>query len=135
MNSIATQTPNALRYEPLACVESYDGVLMSNYTFVAYKETDTTGDWRIRIKSSRTSGGVFEPATITASARAASAAGKTWFPWGYSSHPSPEDPRNIQFRVHVRDSKPAEVEMFMQLRKWDGTAGKVKSVRFPWPNN
>ena len=38
-------------------------------------------------------------------ARETGAQGKPWFQWGYSFDPSASDPRNIQFRVHVKDGK------------------------------
>lgn len=47
--------------------------------------------------------------------------------------PSASDPRNIQFRVHVKDGQPSEIEIFVQLRKFDGTADAAKSVKFAWP--
>jgi hypothetical protein len=39
----------------------------------------------------------------------------------------------VQFRVHVKDGQPSEIEMVLQLRKFDHSADAVKSVRFPWP--
>jgi hypothetical protein len=119
-------------YETLAYIDAYDAVLNCDYAFVAYKETDGSG-WRVRIKSSQTAGAAFEPDIINNQARAASSQGKTSMRWGYSFDPSPSDPRNIQFRVHVKDGKPTDVEIRVQLRKADGTAGEAKSVKFPWP--
>lgn len=131
------ETPANIRggasYQHLAYVDAYDAVINLDYAFVAYKETDSNGDWRVRIKSSQTAGGVFEPAAIRSNARAAGAQGKPWFPWGYSFDPSSGDLRNIQFRVHVKDGLPAEIEIFVQLRKADGSANAAKSVKFPWP--
>ena len=122
------------RYETLAYLDAYDAVLNCDYAFVAYKETENSGDWRVRIKSSQTAGAVFEPAAMRSKAREASAQGKTWFQWGYSFDPSAGDPRNIQFRVHVANGQPAEIEMLVQLRKFDGTADAAKSVKFAWPS-
>jgi hypothetical protein len=121
------------RYETLAYLEAYDAVLNDDYAFVAYKETDSSGAWRVRIKSRQTAGAVFEPEAMRLQARAAGAQGKPWFPWGYSLDPSAGDPRQIQFRVHVTGGKPSEVEIFVQLRKFDGTAEEAQSVTFPWP--
>jgi hypothetical protein len=87
------------QYQQLAYVDAYDAVLNCDYAFVAYKETDSGGEWRVRIKSSQTAGAVFEPA----------------------------------FRVHVQDGQPHEIEMLVQLRKFDGTADSAKSVKFAWP--
>jgi hypothetical protein len=39
----------------------------------------------------------------------------------------------VQFRVHVKDGKPASVEMVLQLRKADHSADAAKSVSFAWP--
>jgi hypothetical protein len=33
----------------------------------------------------------------------------------------------------VKDGQPHEIEMFVQLRKFDGTADDAKSERFAWP--
>src|SRR5262245_24165771 len=121
------------RYETLGYVDAYDAVLNCDYAFVAYKETDSNGDWRVRIKSSQTAGAVFERAAMRSKARETSAQGKTWFQWGYSFDPSAGDPRNIQFRVHVANGLAVEIEMFVQLRKFDGTADAAKSVKFAWP--
>jgi hypothetical protein len=76
---------------------------------------------------------VFEPAIIKSNARSTGAQGKPWFQWGYSFDPSTEDVRQIQFRVHVQDGQAHEIEIFIQMRKFDGTADAAKSVRFPWP--
>lgn len=121
-------------YQTLGYVDAYDAVLNCDYAFVAYKEASRSStEWRVRIRSSQTAGAVFEPDMMTSNARSAGAQGKPWFQWGYSFDPTAGDPRNIQFRVHVKDGKPAEIEMFVQLRKADHTAGEAKSVRFPWP--
>jgi len=120
--------------QTLAYLDAYDAILNDDYAFVAYKETDRdTGAWRVRIKSRQTAGAVFEPEAMRLQARAAGAQGKPYFPWGYSFDPSPSDPRSIQFRVCVADSKPVAIEMFVQLRKADHSAAEPKSVRFPWP--
>ena len=123
-------------FETLAYVEAYDAVINCDYAFVAYKETHhASGEWRIRIKSSQTAGAVFEPAAIKSNARSTGIQGKPWFQWGYSFEPTTGDPRCIQFRVHVKDGRPAEIELFVQLRKFDGTADDATSVKFPWPAN
>ena len=120
-------------YQQLGYLDAYDAILNGDYAFVAYKETDSSGDWRVRIKSSQTAGAVFEPAMMKSNARSTGAQGKPWFQWGYSFDPSAGDVRCIQFRVQVKDGQPAEIEMFAQLRKFDGTADAPKSVKFPWP--
>ena len=125
--------PGGATYQQLAYVDAYDAVLNCDYAFVAYKETDSNGDWRVRISSSQTAGAVFEPAMMKSNARSTGAQGKPWFQWGYSFDPSDGDPRNIQFRVHVQDGQPAEIEMLVQLRMFDGSADAAKSVKFPWP--
>lgn len=120
-------------YQELGYVDCYDAVLNCDYAFVAYRENDSDGSWRVRIRSSQTAGAVFEPAQMVSQARAAGAQGKPWFPWGYSFDPSASDPRCIAFRVHVANGKPSAIEMLVQLRKADGTADAPKSVQFPWP--
>lgn len=125
--------PGGTQYRHLAYVDAYDAVLNCDYAFVAYKETDGFG-WRVRIKSSQTAGAVFEPDAMKNNARSTGAQGKPWFQWGYSLDPSTADPRNIQFRVHVANGQPGEIEIFVQLRQADGTADAPKSVKFPWPS-
>jgi hypothetical protein len=121
------------KYEQLGYVDAYDAVLNCDYAFLAYKETDSANQWRVRIRSSATAGAVFEPAMMKSKSREANAHGKPWFQWGYSFDPSAGDPRNIQFRVHHREGQTSEVQMYICLRKADGTAGQEKTVRFPWP--
>ena len=121
------------KYETLGYVAAYDAVLNCDYAFVAYKETENSGDWRVRIQSSQTAGAVFEQAAMRSKARETSAQGKPWFQWGYSFDPTPGDPRNIQFRVHVANGQPREIEMYVQLRKFDGTTDEAQSVKFSWP--
>jgi hypothetical protein len=121
------------RYETLGYVDAYDAILNCDYAFVAYKETDSSGAWRVRIRSSQTAGAVFEPDAIRSKARQTSAQGQTSFPWGYSFDPSDSDRRNIQFRVHVADGVAREIEMLVQLRNFDGSAAEAKTLRFAWP--
>jgi hypothetical protein len=140
MNATATpqlietpaSVPGGAQYQHLAYVDGYDAVLNIDYAFVAYKETDSSGS-RVRIKSSQTAGAVFEPDAMRSNARSTGAQGKPWFQWGYSFDPSASDPRCIQFRVHVKEGRPSEIEMYVQLRKFDGTADAPKSVKFAWP--
>ncbi len=124
--------PGGTQYEHLAYVDAYDAVLNLDYAFVAYKEADCFGS-RVRIKSSQTAGAVFEPEAMRSNARSSGAQGKPWFPWGYSFDPSASDPRCIQFRVHVTNGQPSEIEILVQLRKFDGSVDAPKSVKFPWP--
>lgn len=124
--------PGGAQYQHLAYLDAYDAVLNCDYAFVAYKETDSFG-WRVRIKSSQTAGAVFEPDAMKSNARSTSAQGKAWFQWGYSFDPSASDPRCIQFRVHVANGLPHEIELFVQLRNFDGTPNTPVSIRFPWP--
>ena len=37
------------QYQHLAYVDAYDAVLNCDYAFVAYREADSNGDWRVRI--------------------------------------------------------------------------------------
>jgi hypothetical protein len=121
-------------YTTLGYVDAYDAVLNCDYAFVAYRESRRdSSDWRLRVRSSQTAGGEFDPAAIIRQARACGAQGKPYFTWGYSFDPSPSDPRQIEFRVYVVNGQPTEVEIYVRLRKFDGTAGEPKSVKFPWP--
>lgn len=125
--------PGGTRYAQLAYLDARDEVLGCTYAFLAYRETDSDGTWRVRIRSSQTAGAVFEPEMILRQARSTSGQGGTSFDWGYSFDPSPGDPRDIRFRVHVVDGSPAEIEMSVRLRQADGSAAAVRSIRFPWP--
>lgn len=129
----APASTDSVRYETLAYLDAYDAVLNCDYAFVAYRETDSSGAWRVRIRSSQTAGAVFEPLAISMQARAAGAQGKAWFPWGYSFEPSPADPRQIEFRVHVAGGKPTGIEMVVRLRRFDQSPDEPRSVRFAWP--
>lgn len=121
-------------YETLGYVQAYDAVLNGDYAYVAYKETSRgSGEWRVRVKALQTAGAVFEPAMIQSKARETSAQGKPWFVWGFTIDPSNGDPRQVQFRVHCKDGAATEIEMFLQMRKFDHSADAPKSVRFPWP--
>jgi hypothetical protein len=118
----------------LGYVESYDAVLNDDYAFGAYKETDKSdGSWRVRIKARHLTGVVFEPEAMRLQARAAGAQGKPFFTWGNGIDPSAGDGRCIQYRVHVKDGKPSQIEVFVQTRKFDGTAEAPKSMTFAWP--
>lgn len=129
----APASTDSVKYQTLAYLDAYDAVLNCDYAFVAYRETDSNGDWRIRIRSSQTAGAVFEPQMIVSQSRSTGAQGKPWFQWGYNFEPSSSDPRQIEFRVHVAGGKPSEIEMVVRLRKFDHTPDEGKSVRFAWP--
>lgn len=118
----------------LAYLDAYDAILNDDYAFVAYKETERdSGAWRVRIRSRHTAGAVFEPEMMRTHARAAAARGEPYFVWGFQMDPSAGDPRQIHFRVHQTDGKPASIEMFVQFRRADGSADQARSVFFPWP--
>lgn len=130
----APASTDSTLYESLAYVDAYDAVLNADYAFVAYRETDRdTGAWRVRIRSSQTAGGVFEPDAMRLQARAAGAQGKPYFVWGYSFEPTDDDARLIEFRVHVTDGAPSTIEIVVRLRKFDGSPDAPRSVTFPWP--
>ena len=121
-------------YETLAYVDAYDAVLNCDYAFVAYKEREKdSGKWRVMINSSQTAGGMFDPALIRNKAREAGAHGKEFFVWGYSFERSPGDARQIEFRVYQQNGMPVEIQIYVVLRKADGSADAAKSVKFPWP--
>ena len=122
-------------YQTLGHLTAYDAVLNCDYEFLAYKETQRSGDWRVRIASAQTAGAVFDPAMMRSKARETAAQGKSWFQWGYSFDPTPGDPRNIQFRVHLKNGQPSEIEMFAQLRQYGGAPAEPQSVRFSWPES
>ncbi len=120
-------------YEKLADIAARDGVLHLAYEYLAYRETDSDGSWRVRIRGSQTAGAVFEPTAMEREALKASDANAPHFVWGYTFEPAADDPRHIEFRVHCADGAPTEIEMFLRLRKGDGSPAEPKSVRFPWP--
>lgn len=123
-------------YKTLGYLEAYDAVLNCDYAFVAYQETEKdSNQWRVCVKSTQTAGGSFDPAAIRSKARETSAQGKAYFTWGYSFEPAAGDPRQIEFRVHVADGLPKELEILVRLRKADHTADQPKSVKFAWPQS
>lgn len=124
---------SSFQYQTLGYIEGYDAVLNGDYAFVAYKETDSSGEWRVGIRGLNTAGAVFEPEAMRLQTRAAGAQGKEWFPWGFSIEPGEGDPRMVQFRVHVQGGRPSEIEMMLQLRKFDHSPDALQSVRFAWP--
>ncbi len=131
----APASTDNMTYETLGYVDAYDAVLNCDYAFVAYKETEKdSGAWRVRIRSSQTAGGVFEPDAMRLQARAAGAQGKPFFLWGYNFEPSADDARQIEFRVHVANGAPSQIEIFVQLRQFGGAADTPRSVSFAWPN-
>lgn len=113
----------------LGYIEAYDAILNSDYAYVAYREHDGM----VRIKGNSSAGAVFDPEQMRLQSRAAGAQGKPYFVWGYNFEPSADDVRQVEFRVHVVGGKPAEVEMLLCMRLFDGKADEAKSVRFPWP--
>lgn len=130
----APASDGSYTYETLGYLQARDAVLHLHYAFVAYKETErSTGDWRVRIKSSQTAGAVFEPKMIAEKALVTTEEGKPYFVWGYSFEPSQGDARQIEFRVHVANEKPSEIEMVARLRKADHSPAEMKSVKFKWP--
>ncbi|MEZ6190012.1 MAG: hypothetical protein R3C45_01825 [Phycisphaerales bacterium] len=130
----APASDSSREYTPLAYLEGYDAVLNDDYAYAAYKETSKdSGEWCVRISSRHTAGGVFEPEAMRLQARSAGAQGKPYFIWGYNFEPSDSDPRCIEFRVHQKDGKPDHIEIFLQLRKADGSAAEPQSASFPWP--
>jgi hypothetical protein len=119
---------------PLGSIEAYDAVLNDDYAFAAFKENDKAdGAWRVRIKGRHMTGMVFEPEAMRLQARAAGAQGKPFFTWGAGIDPSAGDGRCIQYRVHVKDGKPSQIEVFVQTRKFDGSPEEAKSLMFSWP--
>ena len=122
------------RHDTLAYLEAYDAVNDDDYAFLAWRETDrATGSWCVRIQGRAMSGVVFEPEAMRKAARAAGARGEAFFTWGAGITPSQGDPRQITYRVHVADGRPAEVEIVAVLRNADHSAAQPRSVRFAWP--
>lgn len=120
--------------ETLAYVDAHDGIQNADYAFVAYKETHRlTGTWCVRIASSHTAGAVFHPNAIRLQARAVAEEHRRSFVWASPFSPRLGDPRRIEFRVYVSDGRPATIEIFVRLRKFDYTPDEVRIVTFPWP--
>ena len=122
------------RYDALAYLEAHDGAGGDLHAFLAYKETDlTSGVWRVRVKSLQTAGGVFEPMTMVQQAQAAATRGEAYFTWGYRLAPSALDPRQIEFRVHVLNRRPARLELYTRLRGSDNRPAAPCAVVCDWP--
>jgi hypothetical protein len=120
--------------ETLGYLDAYDEVINDDYAFVAYRETHrASGDWWIRIESRGGAGALFEPSAVLLKARAAGDQGLAYFSWGSTLAPSAADLRHIEYRVHIADGQPAEIEICLQTRKFDHTADQPKSIRLAWP--
>ena len=121
-------------YEMLCQLHAHDGVGDDHHSFIAYKETIlATGEWRVRVKSLLTPGGVFEPATMALQAGMAAAQGRPYFVWGYQLAPTPGDARQIEFRVHVRLGVPSQLELYLRLRRVDQQPDTPCSAWCDWP--
>jgi hypothetical protein len=130
----APASDGARTIEKLGYVEAYDAVLNCDYAYVVYRETDKdSGAWRVRVKSSQTTGVVFEPEAMRLKAREAGAQGKAYFTWGAGMDPSAGDQRQVEFRVHQEGGKASAVEVYVRMRKFDGTGDEAKSVKVKWP--
>lgn len=120
--------------QSLGGVEVYDAVLNCDYAFVLWKETDAgSREWRVRLKSSQTTGVVFEPDAMKRKAREVGARGEAFFTWGAGIDPSAGDARKIEYRVHQAEGRPAAIEVVVVMRKFDGSAGESKTLRVEWP--
>ncbi len=132
---LAAPAPDAtFARETLAYVDAHDGVQNADYAFVAYKETHrSSGAWCVRIASSHTAGAVFHPNAIRLQARAIAEEGRRTFVWSNPVAPKVGDPRRIEFRVYVTAGRPASIEIFVRLRKFDSTPDEVRIATFRWP--
>jgi len=120
--------------ESLGYIDAYDAVLDDDYAFVAFRQIErSSGEWCVRIASRGTAGATFDPAAMRQKARGTGAQGLPYFSWGNTMEPSAGDPRHIEFRVHVVNSQPTEIEICLQMRKFDHSADEPKSIRFAWP--
>lgn len=122
-------------YQTLGSIDAYDAPLNCDYAFVVFKEVDRGGnEWRVRIRSSQTTGVVFEPAMMQAKARETGAQGRAFFTWGAGIEPSASEARHIEYRVHQVGGRPSQIEIVLRLRKFDGTPDEAKSLRVKWPD-
>jgi hypothetical protein len=130
----APQSDATLQIDVLGSIDAYDAVLNDDYAFVIYKETEKgSGAWRVRIRARHLTGVVFEPEAMRMQARGTGAQGKPYFTWGNGIDPSAGDARSLQYRVHVKDGKPSQIEIALTLRKADGSADSPVSLSVPWP--
>ncbi len=126
---------HARTYRQLGYLVVYDAVLNSEYAFLVYTEHDRDSTaWRMKIKSTHTEGATFEPAAVETKAREAGAKRKPYIRWGFFCEPTLSDPRQIEYRLHQEQGKPAAIELFVRLRTYEHQADTPQSLRFPWPN-
>ena len=71
---------------------------------------------------------------MKSNARSTGAQGKPWFQWVTASIRARGSALHPAFRVQVADGQPKAIEMFVQLRKADGTADVPKTTTIPWPS-
>jgi len=132
----APKSSSHIEVEQLAYVESFDAVADRDYAYVAYKETNNTGKWVIRIKGSATAGAVFDPASASFKSALKKAAGhdKPHVVWGFNLQPRENDPRLVENRIQLdSDGKPLMLEIHLITRKADQTAREEKVVTATWP--
>jgi len=131
------QTPvsnDQYTFEQLAYIEAYDAEIEDHYAYVAFKQTHRDNEsWCIRILSRSLGGALLRPAEIAQQSRLATVQGKSHFSWGLRKDPSFEDPRHIEFRVHVVEGRPTEVEIVLQVLQAGRRPAAPESVRFAWP--
>ena len=94
--------------------------MLSDCLFAALQTSRKCGRWASLV-------------ALRKNARSANAQGKPYFTWGAGIEPSPGDARLIEYRLHHKDGKPTELEIALQMRKADGSAGEAKTLRVKWP--
>jgi len=128
----------AKEYKELAYLSSQDAVTGFNYEYLAFKETKKkTGEWKLRIKGSKTAGTFFRPdsASLKRTIKKAAKEGKNYIVHGFQMMPAKNDPRLVENRLYFDKSlQPTAIEMHVVTRNADGSPKKRKIVKFAWPD-
>jgi len=126
-NTVSTHNASSTtRSEVLGFLEAYDAKLNCDFAFAAYKETDRSGDWRLRINSPEAGETLFEGDEMRKRADEAAAFGETSIVWRRNLTPDEDDTRSLLYRLRVVDGKPAAMDVRLQVRKFDGTPADPK---------
>jgi hypothetical protein len=132
---------DAYTYEQLAYQQDMDVILGDYYAFLAYKQTDDEGNWKVVIKGNKTAGTSAKPGSVlrNKAARAAKK-GKTYFLHGFDNlreektSKKKNDGRVIEHRFYFNDDlEITHVKMVLQTRKADGSPRQRIITSFDWP--
>ena len=123
-------------YEQLGYQESMDDAKGISYAYLAYKETNSKGEWKIMIKGNSTGGTALVPKVIKKKCGEAAKKMKKYIVWGFTGLAEKYTPDNriVEHRVYFNKlGMPKYVEMHLQTQNGDGSAKDRIITKFDWP--